>query len=430
MARALILGGYGLIGAAALRALSDAGYECVGMGRHRRNAQRCFPDIPWVIRDLATLSPQEWIEILEDIDVVVNAAGALQDTAQDSLDGVHVSMLRALCAAMLGRDARLIQISAAGATPDAATAFLRSKAEGDALVAASGVDHVILRPSLVLGPTAYGGSALLRAAAAAPVHLRLFPNSQIQTVGLNDVAEAIVRATKGDIPSGTVADLTAPEPHSFPALVTQMRRWLGYGPARLTLPLPDWSIQMMGRGADVLGRMGWRPALRTTALVTLRQGVHADPSVWDQLSQQPCRSLQATLMHMPSSPQERWFSRLFLLFPLILGTLSLFWILSGGIAVLNASAAIDVLVSRGVDPHFSSNAVYGGAVLDVALGLGVLWRRTAKATLLGMVALSLCYLAGGTVLTPDLWADPMGPFVKVIPGMILALCALPMVDTR
>ena len=33
--------------------------------------------------------------------------------------------------------------------------------------------------------------------------------------------------------------------------------------------------------------------------------------------------------------------------------------------------------------------------------------------------------AGGSLLAPDLWADPLGPLVKAVPAMVLPLVALP-----
>ncbi len=37
-----------------------------------------------------------------------------------------------------------------------------------------------------------------------------------------------------------------------------------------------------------------------------------------------------------------------------------------------------------------------------------------------MIALSLAYLAASAWYTPWLWADPLGPMVKVLPGILLA----------
>jgi len=49
---------------------------------------------------------------------------------------------------------------------------------------------------------------------------------------------------------------------------------------------------------------------------------------------------------------------------------------------------------------------------------------------LAAVMLSALYLAIGSVVTPELWADPLGPFVKVIPGIALALVVLALAAER
>ena len=40
------------------------------------------------------------------------------------------------------------------------------------------------------------------------------------------------------------------------------------------------------------------------------------------------------------------------------------------------------------------------------------------------------YLAAGTLTAPELWLDPLGAFVKAIPGVALALVAWAMADER
>lgn len=431
MTRALVLGGYGLIGAAVMRALTAAGCEVTGAGRTADLAHLSGPNTNWILRDLVSLDARDWAEIVEDFDVVINAAGVLQDGGQDNLTAIHVDMVAALTEGLGGRDTRLIQISAAGAASEAATSFLRTKARGDELIIMSGLDYVIFRPTLVIGKAAYGGSALLRAAAAVPlISLRMFPDSQIQTVALQDVVEPVVLAVKGKVPSGTVADLTEPRAHSFPDLIADIRRWHGFGEPKFTFDVPNWILSCLARTGDFLGRFGWRAPLRSTSLTTLEVGVIGSPHVWDQISSTACRDLRDTLASLPTSVQDRWFARLYLLFPLLVVTLGLFWALSGLIGFWSVDAATAILSSRGVAPASAECAVIVGAIIDLTLGIGVIWRRRLGWVCLGMVAVSLGYLMVGTVLAPDLWLDPMGPFVKIFPGLMLALIVAALSDNR
>ena len=48
----------------------------------------------------------------------------------------------------------------------------------------------------------------------------------------------------------------------------------------------------------------------------------------------------------------------------------------------------------------------------------------------GVVGASVLYLAAGSVLTPWLWADPLGVFVKVLPAIGLALLLAAMAEER
>ncbi len=40
------------------------------------------------------------------------------------------------------------------------------------------------------------------------------------------------------------------------------------------------------------------------------------------------------------------------------------------------------------------------------------------------------YLLIGTALAPQLWADPLGPFLKIIPMLIATLFTLAILDER
>lgn len=428
----LVLGAYGLIGRAVVDRLISDGQTVVGLGRDPVQIARGRPEVRWIRADLAELTNEvSWRPLLAGIDCVVNAAGALQDGARDRVTAVQRDAMTALyraCEAAAVR--RVVQVSAVGADPAANTDFLRTKAAADAALAASALEWVVLRPGLVLAPQAYGGTALLRALASVPGILPLVhADSPLQTVSIADVAEAVSMAVAGEVPGGTTADLVEDERHTLREVARRVRAWLGLPPA-VEIAVPAVVGAMIALAADLLGRLGWRSPLRSNAMAAIRAGVVGDPSDWRGLTGRRLSSLDETLAALPSTVQERWFARLWLLRPAVLGVLSAFWIVSGVVGLLQLDAAAAVLVDAGIDGRLAVLAALAGAVADIALGSAVIVRRWSRAALLGIVALTLGYLAAATALVPALWADPLGPLVKVVPAAMLALVALAVLEDR
>jgi hypothetical protein len=74
--------------------------------------------------------------------------------------------------------------------------------------------------------------------------------------------------------------------------------------------------------------------------------------------------------------------------------------------------------------------VLGGAVADIAIGVALLVRPFTRPAALAAVLVSLAYLAGSAMLVPHLWADPLGPMIKVFPAIGLALTVWMLTEAR
>jgi len=430
--RVLVLGGYGLIGLPTVLKLIEAGHYVTGIGRSVDAASFSVPAARWLAQDISHLkTPKDWFDLLAGFDAVVNCSGALQDSSRDDLQALQSDAMKALFeACRIVGIRRVVQVSAAGVSPDAGTAFFRTKADADAALMGSDLEWVILRPGLVISPAAYGGTALLRGLASFPYLVPIVSGTKpIQTVSVDDVADAILASVEGKVPARRSYDLVEDHPSSLKELVREFRCWLGREPAPVIL-VPAWIGRIASAAGDALSHLGWRPPLRTTAIRQLEDGVQGDPTAWREVQERPLSTIHETLRRYPASVQERWFGRMWLLKPAIIATLSLFWLASGLIGLVETGAATSVLTERGFGQGLAMAAVLVGSLVDIALGLMMMARSTHRKAAVGMIAVTLGYLGAGSLFTPDLWLDPLGPFVKTIPGAVLALVALAVSQER
>lgn len=426
--RVLILGGNGFIGSDVTRRLAERGHVVSALARDTVAASLRMPDVTWRPADLASLAtPSDWRPLIAEIDVVVNCAGALQDGSRDNVAAVQDVAMRALYEAARETGIKLVvQISARTKGSGAESAFLATKRSADTALRVGGLSYVILRPAVVIGRNAYGGSALLRALAAFPVATPLVHGgTPMQFVALDDVTQCICDAVEGHVPAGSEIDLAAAETLTLAKSVGLHRKWLGLAPVP-TIAVSDGVARLGSRVGDMLGRLGWRSPLRSTALVVASGGVsgHSPAAGWR------LKTLSETLCANPAGVQDLWFARLYLLKPLIFGTLALFWLLSGSVALLRFEASSQLLIAAGASSASASLLTVVTSLADITLGIGVLIRRHAALAMKGMIALSLAYLLGATVLAPALWADPLGPLVKVLPSIALTLAALAIFEER
>jgi uncharacterized protein YbjT (DUF2867 family) len=429
--RILLLGASGLIGSAVAARLGRDGHEIVAVGRGGGTAARRVSVDRWVRLDLRqAVTPEAWVPHLAGIDAVVNCAGVLQDSSRDSPGKVHREMPLALWRACEAAGIRrVIQVSALGVDRGATTDFSRSKREGDDALEASGLDWIILRPSVVVGRPAYGGSALFRGLASLPVFPSPAEAGLVDVVQLDDVAETVARLIEPGAASRLALELAGPDRLSFPDIVAAYRRWLGWTPAR-TFRAPAWLMAIAYRAGDALDWLGWRPPIRTTPGKEIRRGATGDNGAWRNATGIEPQSLADALAANPASIQERWFSRLYLLKPLALGTFALFWLLTGLISLGPGYERATHHMLAGGGDRLSEPSVIAGALADIAIAFAIAWRPTAKLGLWAALGLSFLYLLAGTILLPALWSDPLGPMMKIWPILALNLLCLAILDER
>jgi uncharacterized protein YbjT (DUF2867 family) len=406
--RILVLGASGLIGRFVTDDLRLRGFHVTGIARHFAAAQKATAfdlEMPVMSMDAAMLAQ---LIRSREIDVAV----------RDS-----------------GRAARLIHISIPGAANDDRTAFSVTKREAERLIAASGIPHAILRPGFVVAPSAYGGSALLRALAALPLQLPARESATpFQPVAIEDVAATIAWLAGRDIgelaASAVSWDLMQPQPVTLGGVIEQFRGSLGTSKMpRITLPA--FLLSLGSSLGDLVSRLGWMPPVRSTAIAELRRGVSGDPAAWMAATGIVPKTIAEMVGQHPATIQDKWFARLFLLKALVIASLVLFWTVSGFISlVISYDAAAGILRAHNFPPALVGSVTVITSLMDMSIGILIAFRRTSVFGLIAGIAVSLGYMAGAAILTPDIWIEPLGALVKTGPAIVLMLVALLTLDNR
>lgn len=165
---------------------------------------------------------------------VINLVGILRG----KFDAVHVEGARNVAVAAAAADAsRFVQISAIGADPNAASAYARSKGQGEQAVRAAFPGATIIRPSILFGPEDGFVNKFAGLISLAPVLPVVRPDVRFQPAWVVDVARAIAQVALSPAAAAQIFELGGPQILSMIAL----QRWIGEAIGRKPrlLPLPD-----------------------------------------------------------------------------------------------------------------------------------------------------------------------------------------------
>lgn len=427
--KVLVAGAGGFIGSAVCARLFAEGHTVIGAGRGRA-PQPGGAIARWASVDFTTATAAEWLVHLAGVEAVVNCVGVLQSSPHEDIEAAHLHGAETLFRACVEASVkRIVQVSAIGVERHQASPFSASKLRGDRMLMTLPVEWVILRPALVLGAPAFGGSALIRGLAALP-WLPVMPESgPLQTVTLDEVAETVAFFLRPEAPSGVTLELAGPERLSMSEIVARHRAWLGWPPAR-PWGVPGWMAGMLYRIGDFISVLGWRSPIRSNARREIVHGAVGDPEPWTRLTGIRPVDLADALAMRPAGVQERWFARLYLVKPMLFALVVLFWIATGVISLTTGwTTGVGLMERAGAGP-LAAPGVVAGALADILIGLAIAYRPTALHGLWAAIALSVFYVVVGTILLPELWHDPLGPMLKIWPIFAAHAVALAILQER
>ena len=249
-----VLGGGGFLGRYVVQRLLSCGARVRVAQRAPRAATFLKPlgglgQTQFVATDVR--DPASVARAVQGSNAVINLAGAFADMHAVQADGAgHVA-----AAARAAGAGALVHVSAIGADRDSASAYGRSKGDGEAAVRAAFADAAILRPSILFGREDRFINRFASAMRMSPVVPVVAANTKFQPVYVGDAADAVVAMLGGDA-AGRTFELGGPQVLTMDELL----RWIAdaTGRAPLFVDVPDVVASALASG------FGWMPGAPIT----------------------------------------------------------------------------------------------------------------------------------------------------------------------
>ncbi|AKJ27254.1 complex I NDUFA9 subunit family protein [Caldimonas brevitalea] len=242
MSKIVVFGGAGFLGTHVCEKLVERhrGDACnILVPTRRLGHARHLQPLPGLDTAQADVfDPARLDRLLYDAEVVINLVGILHGHPAD-FERVHATLPQRLAAASVKAGVRrFIHVSALGASADAPSHYLRSKAAGEAALASQpGLATTVLRPSVMFGD----GDRFLNLFASLQ---RLFPvmplasaGARFQPVWVEDVARGVVACLDRHDSAGQVYEAVGPRVYTLAELVRCAGVWSGH--ARPVWRLPE-----------------------------------------------------------------------------------------------------------------------------------------------------------------------------------------------
>jgi uncharacterized protein YbjT (DUF2867 family) len=192
MNHVLVLGGTGFVGRHLCEKIQREGWSCTVPTRRFGHAQAVQHLPRLTVLEANVHDEASLLRLLPGHDAVVNLVAILHGT-EASFERTHVTLPATLARACRASGVqRVVHVSALGVTATGPSMYQRSKARGEAALAAAGLDLSVLRPSVIFG----AGDKFLNLFARLQAFVPLVPlagaHARFQPVWVEDVASAVV----------------------------------------------------------------------------------------------------------------------------------------------------------------------------------------------------------------------------------------------
>jgi len=221
------------------------------------------------------LQPSSFKDRLAGCNAVIHLVGIIYERGNETFQAIHhVGTRNVLDAALAGGVRRFVQMSALGARPSDASPYHVSKFAAEEEVRKSGLEFVILRPSLIFGEASAFIRQMVDAMKAAPF-IRPVPGDgtyRFRPVYIDDVVECFVQALSNQSATGRTVELVGSEELSLNEIAAEIAACVGVSKRTLHVP-----IGLMKMAAAIFSALPIKPPITAVQIRMLEEGSTADP---------------------------------------------------------------------------------------------------------------------------------------------------------
>jgi uncharacterized protein YbjT (DUF2867 family) len=244
-----VTGGTGFVGSALIDRAVKAGHHVRAL---TRRDQPEHEGVTWIAGSLE--DPQSLVRLAEGADAVVHVAGVVSAPDAAGFIAGNVDGTRHMIdAARAAGVRRFVHVSSLAAREPALSIYSRTKAEGEALVVASGLDFTIVRPPAVYGP---GDTELRDVFRLAGKGLALLPpKGRVSVIEVSDLARLLLTLATSSSGIGETYEPDDGKPGGWSH--KGFARAIGQAMGRdrlLTLAMPRAAMRLGARGDRLLRR--------------------------------------------------------------------------------------------------------------------------------------------------------------------------------
>jgi len=250
-AEVIVLGGSGFVGRHVVAKLVDRGHRVRIPTRRREEAKHLILLPTARVVDADVHDPAVLVPLLRGAAAVVNLIGILNEVGRETFARAHVDLARTVVTACKSAGvSRLLHMSALNANPEGPSRYLRSKGEAEAIVATSGLDWTIFRPSVIFGREDAFLNLFARLARIFPVIPLGGADARFQPVHVGDVAHCFAHALDDPFTHNQNYSLCGPRVYTLRELVCYVSELSGA--PRPIVPLPRGLAQVQALLLEVL----------------------------------------------------------------------------------------------------------------------------------------------------------------------------------